>query len=100
MKNKVLTIIIILLLALTGALLWYAFTQQPTEDETPDVFNEEATVDNTEGMEFNTLPATGSTESPDVESSDESEVPALLDTLSPEPAESGPSFAPGAGPAL
>ena len=95
MKNKVLTIIIILLLTLTGVLLWYAFTQQSTEDETSDVFNEETTVENAEGMQFDTLSAPDSSEPTDVPESEvgESEVP---DTISPDPtsAEPGPSFNP------
>lgn len=56
MKNKVIAVVIIILLALTGVLIWYAFNREANEDGTIDAFNQENSLENTEGFEFNNLP--------------------------------------------
>lgn len=57
MKNKVIVIIIVVLFILTGALVWYAFSQGADENASENnVFDENNTVDGAEGVQFDNLP--------------------------------------------
>jgi cytoskeletal protein RodZ len=57
MKNKVIIGIIVVLFALTGALIWYAFRQSAEENASENnVFDENNTVDGAEGFQFDNLP--------------------------------------------
>ena len=91
MKNKVIIFVVIILFALTGAFIWYAFNQDVQEDGASDDFNQENSLENAEGFQFNELPEPAPTpeelEQQPTESSNEE-----VDLSTPPAPEPVPSF--------
>jgi cytoskeletal protein RodZ len=93
MKNKIILIIIIILFALTGALIWYAFSQGADENTSENnVFDENNSVESTEGMMFDSLPEPSPTPS-EMNNNPESQTsPREIDLSQPPTPTSEPEF--------